>query len=75
MRFGARVTLRDRAGDVRTFQIVGVDESDPDAGYVSFTAPIARAVLGKRVGETATFRAGAGEETLTIAAIDSFPPV
>ncbi len=71
VRFGARVTLRGRDGAVRTFQIVGVDESDPENGFVSFTAPIARAVLGKRVGETAAFRAGAGEERLEVVAIEA----
>jgi transcription elongation factor GreB len=71
VRFGARVTLRDRAGSTRVFQIVGVDESDPDAGFVSFTAPIARAALGKRIGETVTFRAGGGEERLEVSAIQA----
>jgi transcription elongation factor GreB len=74
VRFGARVTLRDRAGKTRTFRIVGVDESDPDAGSISFAAPIARAVLGKRVGETATLRTAAGEETLEVVAIEGATP-
>ena len=53
VRFGARVTLSSNAGAgaVRGFQIVGVDEADPDAGRISFLAPLARAVLGKSVGD------------------------
>src|SRR5258706_2066747 len=55
-RFGARVTLRDATGEPRTFQIVGVDEADPDAGRISFLAPLARAVLGTTAGDAIQFR-------------------
>jgi transcription elongation factor GreB len=60
-RFGACVTLRDLGGGgdgfaARTFQVVGVDEADPDAGRISFLAPLARAVLGAAVGERIEFR-------------------
>jgi len=55
-RFGARVTLRAAAGEPRTFQVVGVDEADPDAGRISFLAPLARAVLGAAVGDVVEFR-------------------
>jgi len=55
-RFGARVTLRDATGEPRTFQIVGVDEADPDAGRISFLAPLARAVLGTTAGDAIEFR-------------------
>ena len=63
MRFGATVTLRTvrggKPGLARTFTIVGVDEADVAAGKVAFVAPIARAVLGARLGGTATLRLGA----------------
>ena len=70
VRFGARVTLRDAQGGTRVLQIVGVDESDPDRGLVAFTAPIAKAILGCGVGDTAKLRTGQGEEPLTILEID-----
>jgi transcription elongation factor GreB len=70
VRFGARVTLRDSRGGTRSFQIVGVDESDPDNGLIAFTAPIARAVLGCSVGDTATLHAATGDEPLVIVDID-----
>jgi len=70
VRFGARVTLRDVRGGTRSFQIVGVDESDPDNGLIAFTAPIARAVLGCGVGDTATLHQATGDENLTIVDID-----
>jgi transcription elongation factor GreB len=69
VRFGARVTL----GDDRTLQIVGVDEADPDHGRIAFTAPIARALLGKAVGESAKLVTGEGEVMLTVRAIEYDP--
>ena len=71
-RFGAEVTLRtlvEGAGEERRFRIVGVDEADPEEGRVAFTSPIARAVLGRKAGETVELRAAGGEELLRIEAI------
>jgi len=70
VRFGARVKLRDANGGIRVVQIVGVDESDPDNGLVAFTAPIAKAILGCGVGDTARLKTAAGEESLTIVEIE-----
>jgi transcription elongation factor GreB len=52
VRFGARVRVLGDAGE-RTYEIVGVDEADAGAGKLAFTAPLARALLGKTVGESA----------------------
>jgi transcription elongation factor GreB len=68
-RFGATVALRTAAGEERRFTIVGVDEATTDPARVAFTAPIARAVLGKRVGEAVTLRTPRGEEALEVTAI------
>lgn len=68
-RFGARVTVRGEDGSVRTYQIVGVDEADAGKGLLAFTAPLARALLGKRAGEAATLRTPRGEEELEIVSI------
>ena len=57
VRFGATVSLR-QSGKKQTFQIVGVDEANVREKKISFTAPIARAVTGLWVGETAEFRLG-----------------
>jgi len=70
VRFGARVKLKDAQGGIRMVQIVGVDESDPDNGLVAFTAPLAKAILGCGIGDTARLRTAAGEEPLTIVEID-----
>jgi transcription elongation factor GreB len=70
VRFGARVTLESEDGPTRTIQIVGVDEADPAAGSVAFVAPLARALLGHRTGDTVTVRAPGGTEEVTVTAID-----
>ncbi len=69
VRFGATVTVRDENGDERTFQIVGVDEADATLGKIAFTAPLARALLGKRRGDTAVARVPRGEEELEVVAV------
>jgi transcription elongation GreA/GreB family factor len=51
VRFGSRITLRDASGRIRTLRIVGEDEADPRAGTLSYVAPLARALIGKAVGD------------------------
>ena len=54
VRFGSTVTYEHmdgpQKGTWRTFTIVGVDEADVKEGRIMFTAPIARSLIGKRVG-------------------------
>lgn len=73
--FGATVTVRTLrgafAGEQSRFTIVGVDEADPDDDLVAFTSPIARALLGRTVGERATLKAGRGVRELEVLAIES----
>lgn len=49
--FGANVTLRDDEGAIRAFRIVGADEAQSAQTEVSVDAPLARALLGRRIGE------------------------
>lgn len=51
VRFGASVRVRHESGTEAEYRIVGVDEADPSSGLLAFSAPLARALLGKRVGE------------------------
>lgn len=52
IKFGATVTLADEDTDEEsTYQIVGQDESDIKSGFISITSPLARALIGKHVGE------------------------
>lgn len=70
VRFGATATLKTRegagAGVTRRITLVGVDEAGESAELVSFSAPIARAILGHRPGDTVTRRTQSGEEVLEI---------
>jgi transcription elongation factor GreB len=69
VRFGATVTVRPGSGPERRHRIVGVDEADAARGLVAFVSPLARALLGKRVGEVAVVRLPRGEEELEVLAI------
>lgn len=51
---GTRVTFR-LGGKKRTLEIVGDDEADPASGRISFSAPLARAVMGAEPGELLEF--------------------
>ena len=73
VRFGATVTV-DGAGGVRRYQIVGVDEADAARGKIAFVSPLARALLGSAVGDTARLRAPRGEEELEIVAVEYGEP-
>jgi transcription elongation GreA/GreB family factor len=53
IRFGDSVTFEREDGRRQTFAIVGEDEADPAAGAVSYISPLARALLGKQVGDVA----------------------
>lgn len=70
VRFGARVTIEDDDGAERRYRIVGVDEADPKRGWVSWRSPIARALTGRRVGDTTMLHTPARDEELTVTAID-----
>lgn len=69
VRFGATVTVRGGAGPARRYRIVGVDEADAAHGRIAFVAPLARALLGKRVGEAAVVRTPRGDEELEVVEI------
>jgi transcription elongation factor GreB len=69
VRFGATATVRAEDGAVRRYRIVGVDEADVAAGRVAFLAPLARALLGKRVGDAAIVKTPRGDEELELVAI------
>ena len=49
--FGATVTVADAEGNERIYKIVGVDESEPSKGRVSFISPIGKALISAREGD------------------------
>jgi transcription elongation GreA/GreB family factor len=59
VRFGARVELRLPSGATQVLRLVGEDEADASSGLLSYMAPLARALLGREVGDTVPYQ---GEE-------------
>ncbi len=61
--FGSTVELLDLQTDSEiVYKIVGEDEADIKTGLISFTSPIARALIGKNEGDEVSFAAPAGEK-------------
>jgi len=61
--FGATVDLLDVESDKQsTYRIVGEDEADINQGLISFSSPIARAMIGKNEGDEISFSAPGGEK-------------
>ncbi|MFG1464856.1 transcription elongation factor GreA [Xanthobacter sp. DSM 24535] len=58
VQFGMRVTFEREDGRRQTFRIVGEDEADPARGSVSYVSPLARAVMGKAVGDVTRVAGG-----------------
>lgn len=66
--FGATVKLADTdTGDETAYTIVGDHESDVKAGLIAISAPIARAMIGREVGDTVVLRTGRGTREYQIA--------
>jgi len=67
--FGHAVTVAAGDGTTRTYEITGEDEADAAAGRIAPHSPLARALLGARVGDTVEWRRPSGTETLEVVAI------
>jgi transcription elongation GreA/GreB family factor len=65
VRFGCTVTLGRDDGRRQTFRIVGEDEAEPAKGTLSYVSPLARALMGKKVGDVVP----AGQDEAEILAI------
>ena len=68
--FGAKVTVEDEEGALHTFTIVGEDEADMASNKVSYISPIAKALIGRKVGDTVEWQRPIGNMQLTITAIE-----
>lgn len=64
--FGAWVTVEDDAGVETEFRIVGPDEIDPARRYVSMDAPLARALLGKRIDDEVALELPGGRRSYVL---------
>ena len=69
VRFGATVELADEDDNRRSLTIVGDDEADASAGRIGWSAPLARALIGARVGDERIVRLPAGEKSYEVLAI------
>jgi len=67
--FGASVTVLDEQGEAHLFHIVGEDEADLSVNKVSYVSPLAKALLGHRVGDNVVWRRPAGNINLEITQI------
>ena len=70
VRFGATVELADEDDNRRTLTIVGDDEADASAGLVGWGAPLARALVGARIGDERVVRLPSGEKSYEVIRID-----
>ena len=64
--FGADVEIVDEEEKEHRFSIVGDDEADVTAGRISWASPLAKALMGSRVGDTVVWRRPAGETQVEI---------
>jgi transcription elongation factor GreB len=64
--FGAKVKAETGEGEVHEFTIVGEDEADVSTGKVSCQSPLAKALIGARLGDTVKWRRPAGDAELEI---------
>jgi transcription elongation factor GreB len=69
IRFGATVELADEDDRRRTITIVGDDEADAGSGLVGWSAPLARALIGAKVGDERIVRLPSGEKGYLVTAI------
>jgi transcription elongation factor GreB len=68
--FGCTVTVETEEGEEKVFSIVGADEFDAARGYVSWTSPIGRALLGSAEGDLVTFATPGGQTELEIVKVE-----
>ena len=69
VKFGARVTIIDEESEEeKTYRIVGAHEADMKVGSISLSSPLAKALIGKKVGDTVSVPAPGGDKSYEILA-------
>lgn len=71
--FGATVTVEDEDGEEKTYTLVGEHEANLKIGRISVTAPVARALIGKHVGDAAQVKAPGGMKEVEITDVKWLP--
>ena len=70
VKFGARVTVVDEeTEEEKTYRIVGAHEADMKVGSISISSPLAKALIGKKVGDSVEVPAPGGSRVYEIAAV------
>ncbi|OAJ71876.1 transcription elongation factor GreAB [Methylobacillus sp. MM3] len=64
--FGAIVEVEDEEGATHVFEIVGEDEADIHNNKVSWVSPLARALIGQKVGDSVIWKRPAGDLALEV---------
>lgn len=67
--FGATVTVENETGEELKYQIVGEDEADIHVNKISWASPLAKALIGSKVGDSVTWFRPAGNTLLEIISI------
>jgi transcription elongation factor GreA len=78
VKFGATVTIEDiETGETQTYAIVGEHESDIKRGRISIGAPLARALIGKEIGETVNVQTPKGKREVEVTKVQwvEIPPL
>ncbi|TPG48933.1 transcription elongation factor GreA [Roseomonas nepalensis] len=70
VRFGARVTIVDEeTEDEKTYRIIGAYEADMKNGSISISSPLAKALIGRKVGDSVEVPAPGGARSVEITAV------
>ncbi|KXW55880.1 transcription elongation factor GreB [Ferrovum sp. PN-J185] len=72
--FGAYVLIADEQGIEQRFQIVGIDETNPSQGKISWISPIAKALLKAREGDRVSFMSPSGRREIDILEVSYVKP-
>ncbi|MDQ3368439.1 MAG: transcription elongation factor GreA [Myxococcota bacterium] len=78
VKFGATVTIEDtETGEATTYTIVGEHEADIKKGRISIGAPVARALIGKEIGDTVPLPSAKGKREVEVTNVEWFdvPPL
>ncbi|HEY5936552.1 MAG TPA: transcription elongation factor GreA [Kofleriaceae bacterium] len=78
VKFGATVTIEDpESGDQTTYVIVGEHEADIKRGRISIGAPVARALIGKDIGDTVVVQSPKGKREFEVTKVEwhDVPPL
>ncbi|MCA9557787.1 MAG: transcription elongation factor GreB [Myxococcales bacterium] len=72
--FLSYVDVEDPEGKVRTFRIVGADETDAQSGFISWKSPVGRALLGKQLDDEVVVETPGGEREYVVVGIHTQRP-